>query len=86
MTNILNGLVYFLAKAILLYRTITLNVKGVKMQKFHNRFFFLSGFSFAGTDSLQDDRERERERGHPYSILPLPPIHEYSDIYLHFYN
>ena len=41
-------------------------------------FFFLSGFSFTGTDNSQDSRGRERTFF--YSTLLLPPAHEYSDI------
>ena len=44
------------------------------------QFFFLSGFSFTNTDDLQDSRGREGAIF--YSILPLPPAHEHSDIYL----
>ena len=47
--------------------------------KFHN-FFFLSGFSFTDTDDSQDSRGREGTIF--YSTLPLPPAHDYSDIYL----
>ena len=45
-----------------------------------NRFFFLSGFSFTGTDDSQDCRGREGTIA--YSTLPLPSAHEHSDIYL----
>ena len=44
------------------------------------KFFFLSGFSFTDTDDSQDNREREESIF--YSTLPLPPTHEYSDVYL----
>ena len=43
-------------------------------------FFFLSGFSFTNTDDSQDSRGREGTVF--YSILPLLPAHEHSDIYL----
>ena len=44
------------------------------------QFFFLSGFSFTGTDDSQDNRGRKGIIF--YSTLPLPPAHEHSDIYL----
>ena len=43
-------------------------------------FFFLSGFSCTSTDNLQDSRGMEETIF--YSTLPLPPVHEHSDIYL----
>ena len=43
--------------------------------------FSPSGFSFTDTDNLQGSRGREGTIF--YSTLPLPPAHEYSDIYLH---
>ena len=43
-------------------------------------FFFLSGFSFTDTDGSQDNRGREGTFF--YFTLPVPPAHEYSDIYL----
>ena len=43
-------------------------------------YFFLSGFSFTGTDDSQDSRGREGTIF--YSTLPLPPAHKHSDIYL----
>ena len=42
-------------------------------------YLFLSGFSLKDTDS-QDSRGREETIF--YSILPLPPAHKHSDIYL----
>ena len=46
--------------------------------------FFLSGFSFTDTDDSQCSRGRGRGEGgeHLYSSLPIPPVHEHSDIYL----
>ena len=46
----------------------------------HYFYFFLSGFSFTDTDDSQDSRGREGTIF--YSTLPLPPVHEHSDIYL----
>ena len=46
-------------------------------------FFFLSGFSFTGTGDSQDKRGREGTIF--YFTLPLPPAHEYSDIYLQLF-
>ena len=43
-------------------------------------FFFLSKFSFTGTGDSQNNRQGEGTSF--YSTLPLPPAHEYSDIYL----
>ena len=43
-------------------------------------FFFLSGFSFTGTDNSQDSSRREGTIF--YSTLPVPLAHEHSDIYL----
>ena len=43
-------------------------------------FFFLSRFSFTDTDNSQDSRGREGT--FLYSTLPLPPVHEHSDIYV----
>ena len=43
-------------------------------------FFFLSGFSFTDTDDSQDSRGKEVTIF--YSTLPLPLVHEHSDIYL----
>ena len=45
-----------------------------------DNFFFLSGFSFTDTDDSQDSRGREGTIF--YSTLPLPLVHEHSDIYL----
>ena len=42
----------------------------------HSLIYFLSGFSFTDTDDSQDSRGREG------TILPLPPAHVHSDIYL----
>ena len=47
----------------------------------HWIFFFLSGFFFTVTDDSQDSRAREGTIF--YSILPFPPAHEHSDIYLY---
>ena len=83
-TSILDSLICFFAKKLLLYRTITLNVNEAGMQKFDNSLFFvLFGFSLAGTDNSQDNRGKVK-RGHPYFSLPLLSIYQYSDIYLQF--
>ena len=50
---------------------------------FHGHNFFLSGFSFTGTDDSQDSKWREGTTF--YSTLPLLPAHEHSDIYLQRY-
>ena len=42
--------------------------------------FFLSEFSFTGTEDSQDSRRRKKIIF--YSTLPLPPVHEHWDIYL----
>ena len=47
---------------------------------FDQAIFFLSGFSFTDFGNSQDSRGREGTIF--YSILLLPPSHEYSDIYL----
>ena len=44
-------------------------------------FFFLSGFSFTGTDDSQDSRGWGGGAIF-YSTVQLPPAHEHSDIYL----
>ena len=43
--------------------------------------FFLSGFSFTGTDNSQHSRGREGTIF--FSTLPLPPAHEHSSATLH---
>ena len=44
--------------------------------------FFLSRFSFTDTDKSQESKENDGD--HLYSSLPLAPIRQYSDNYLHF--
>ena len=63
----------------MLRMTITISSFLVKKSNF-NKFLFLSGFSFTDTDNSQDSRRREGTI--VYSILPLPPAHKHSDIYL----
>ena len=43
-------------------------------------FLFYQGFFFTDTDNSQDSRGKEGTIF--YSTLPLPPVHEHSDIYL----
>ena len=56
------------------------SIRILATELYNSLFFFLSGFSFTGTDDSQDSRGREGTIF--YSTLPLPPAQEHSDIYL----
>ena len=62
-------------KNLLLYKIVSSNVIGARMQKLHSSFFFLYAFSFANTDDWKDSRGRKEA-----IFIPLYHFHSLKNI------
>lgn len=61
-TSVLNGLIWFFARHLLLYKAKPSNTNGARMQKFQSVLFFsYLGLIFLGTEESQDNKGKRQD-------------------------